>query len=72
MSVRSRIFKQSLGKQYEFCCSIHNTQYSGDLNSKLFWHSNGPKQFARQMVGYSNHGLNSKLIVRYSGHRVFD
>ena len=60
-------------------------EYSGDLNSKLVRYSNGPKQFARRMVRYSSHDLNSELkvrysshdlnselIVRYSGHRVFD
>ena len=46
--------------------------YSGDLNSELVRYSNGPKQFARQMVRYSSHGLNSELIFRYSDHRVFD
>ena len=46
--------------------------YSGDLTSELVRYSNGPKQFARQMVRYSSHDLNSKLKVCYSGHKVFD
>ena len=45
---------------------------SGDLNSKRVWYSNGPKQLAPGMVCYLGHGLNNKLIVCYSGHRLFD
>ena len=50
------------------------SKYSGDLISELVWYSylNGPKQFASWMVCYSGHGLNNKLIVRYSGQSVFD
>ena len=40
-------------------CSLQ----SGDLNSKLVLYLNGPKQFVRWMVCYSNHVLNSKLYV---------
>ena len=36
--------------------------FSWDLNSKLVWKSNGPKQFAPWMIHYSSHVLNSKLI----------
>ena len=54
--------------------------YSGDLNSELVLYSSGPKQLAGWMVRYSSklkvryssHDLNSKQIVRVSGHRVFD
>ena len=35
------------------------------MNRKLVQNSNGPKQFVRQMVRYSSHVLNSKLMVCY-------
>ena len=41
-------------------------KYSGDLNCELVWYSNGLKQFVRQMICYSSHALNSKLMVSYS------
>ena len=47
------------------------TLYSGDLNSKLVWYKNGPKQFVHQMVGFTSHVLNSKLIVRYLNGKKF-
>ena len=40
------------------------SEYSGDLNNKLVRYANGPKQFARWIVCYSSHGLNSELRVR--------
>ena len=45
--------------------------YSGDLNSGLVWHSNGPKQFFRWIVHYSSHVLNRELIVWYLNGRKF-
>ena len=61
------IYRNNRLKRLHFTCK----KYSGDLNSKLVQYSNGPKQFAPWMVPYSGHGLNSKLIVCSSGHRLF-
>ena len=49
-------------------CQTFIGAYSGDLNSTLVRYSNGPKQFARRMVLYSSHDLNSELKVHYSSH----
>ena len=45
--------------------------YSGDLISELVWYSNGPKQFVPQMICYSSHVVNSKLIVCYLNGKNF-
>ena len=67
-----RAFHVDEVKENQVTNAINFTSYSGDLNSELVRYLNGPKQFARRMVCYSSHDLNSELIVRYSGHRVFD
>ena len=46
-------------------------KYGGDLITKQVQYPNGPKQFVCQMVCYSSHVLNRKLIVRYSNGKKF-
>ena len=57
------MFKLSIKKKfrigYDFLVeatpkSFLQLAYSGDLNSKLVWYSNGPKQFVPQMVCWLN------------------
>ena len=45
--------------------------YSGDLISDIVRSSNGPKQFVPQMICYSSHVVNSKLIVCYLNGKHF-
>ena len=47
------------------------SKYSGNLNSKLVQHSNGPKQFVHRMVHYSSQVLNYELIVCNSNGKKF-
>ena len=65
---------QKSKQRTDFCGDLNNeylnnwlleVRYSGNLNSELVQYSNGPKQFARQMVRYSSNDLNSKF--RLSG-----
>ena len=72
------VTKLSIGVVLKWTTTILIANYSGDLNTKLVWHSNGRKEVGCKMVRYLNTGqpdhlntremvaiLNSYALVRY-------